>query len=407
MRHLLVILPFRFVEETLDALLTAALKLEVKLSLLSKTSLAVAKHQQIESIVHIADEKRTLKNQDKLLAQIDRLFEERPFSAVLNYAEAHVALAAKLTERYNLKGNSMTTALLTRDKYAMRKLLASENICVPLFEKVSSFSAYKKAVAKVGFPCISKPIDGAASNGVLKITQETNLQQAYDYATEGNTLGSNAILVESYIEGEEISVEGIVSKGKLTILGITAKTTEAEPFFNELMHIHPAPLAKATEQAIHQLTHATVKALSIYAGGIHLEAKISPEGRLYVIECASRLGGDNIPQLLTLSKGYAPHEYMLRSGLGLPLKLPAPETKTAGILFIQSPQEGIVTELSFRTPPPMGTSQKRLCRVGEQVGRPPSYDNSRLACILTQGDSYTAVCKALWAAEKTLNYSIG
>lgn len=407
MYHLLVILPYRFVEETLDGLLAASVRLNVQLSVLSKNSISSNRaHPHLKSIIQVEDERRTLLHEEKLLEQTDKLFKELPFTAVVNYAEAYVCLAAKLTERYKLEGNSPETALLTRDKYAMRNILEKHAISIPKFQKVSSFKEYQNAVASIGFPCISKPTDGAASNGVLKLTEATILEEAYTYASSGNSLQNSEILVESYISGQEVSVEGVVVAGKLSILGITAKKTEPEPFFNELMHIHPALLPLDVEKQLHRITEQTITALGIVSGGIHLEAKIATEG-IFVIECASRPGGDNIPKLIQLASGYDMHECMLRSALHLAISLSKIQPKqTAGIIFVQTDQVGVLSNISFTQQCPKTVKKQLLHQIGDKIGAIDIHSSSRLGYIITQGDSYTEVHNTLSEAEQTLSYTI-
>ena len=231
-------------------------------------------------------------------------------------------ITAKITERYGLLGNSLETAILTRDKYLMRNALKSSGLNTPEYYKVSTFNEFVKAINSIGFPCVSKPLAASASEGVIKIEDNKKLKEIYEITRERSLAkyqsNKTEILVESYIKGKEYSVEAIVCSGKVSVLGITAKTTEDEPFFNEIMHIHPALLPETTEKELNTIAQKTVQALGIITGGIHLEVRFSANG-LFVIECASRLGGDAIPMLLNLAKGYDPYYLAIQCSLDIPI----------------------------------------------------------------------------------------
>lgn len=286
MSHLLAILPYKKFEETFQSVLSAIEKSNLDISVISRLKKEDFKdYPFIKNTIYIEDEELLSENDNEFFQILDEFYKENPFTAVINYFETYVELAAKITEKYGLQGNSSKTAIATRNKHIMREILQQNNINVPKFVMVTSFEQYLEAIKLVGFPCISKPISGSASEGVFKIDTDSNLKNIYDFSSTQNIKTNpdykNEILVETYIEGPEISVEAVVSNEEIYIMGITEKTTEKEPYFNEVMHIHPALLPKETEAEIHDLTKRTIKALEIKSGGVHLEARISKNG-IYV-----------------------------------------------------------------------------------------------------------------------------
>jgi len=149
--------------------------------------------------------------------------------------------------------------------------------------------------------------------------------------------------------------------------------------------------------------------LNIQYGGIHMEARITTKG-IYIMEVASRLGGDAIPTLVGLSKGYDPYGYVFKSGLNEDLVLKQTRNKVAGIRFIQADREGILREAAFdeevlRGIP--GIITKRIFgRKDEYIARPPKGRTNRLAYITIAGRSYQEVREHLLQAEKCLKYTI-
>lgn len=414
MNHIIALLPYKHFEETFISIINVIQKTKIDVTIAGNIKKEdIPQYPFIKDVIHIPSADMFVQNEKELYKILDAFYARKPFSAIINFFEEYVELAAKITKRYGLNGNSERTAKLTRDKYEMRKELLKNNIRVPQFIKVNSYAPFLKAIDIVGLPCIAKPTDAMASEGVLKIENTDNLESIYANMIRANKeivkSDHNELLVEEYIDGPEVSVEGVVSNGELKIMGITEKTTEEEPFFNEIMHIHPAPLEEEIEREIYTMTEKAVKALNIQFGGVHLEARLSKKGPT-IIEIASRLGGDAIPSLVSLSKGYDPYHYVFKSGLNLPVALNKTRDKYAGIRFIQTNHEGILKEISFddnelyKIP---GIISKRIFgRIGEFIARPPKGRTNRLAYVTVAGRSYDKVKENLLKIESCLKFKI-
>ena len=142
---------------------------------------------------------------------------------------------------------------------------------------------------------------------------------------------------------------------------------------------------------------------------MHLEAKLSSKGPT-IIEIASRLGGDAIPSLMALAKGYDPYHYVFMSGVDIPVILKQTRNKYAGIRFIQPPKDGKLVEIYFdekELSAIPGVINKRIFgRIGEHIARPPEGRTNRLAYITIAGRSYDQVKQNLLLAEAALKYII-
>ncbi len=414
MKHVIALLPFKDFEETFTTLLEVIKRADMQVTIAGNFDKDhLVDYPFIEDVIYIPSKDLFLNEEDKLLEILDDFYARKPFDAIINFFEEYVELSARITSRYGLTGNSERTALLTRNKYAMREVLHAHGCRVPKFIKVETLDDFIRAVNEIGLPCVAKPLDAMASEGVVKIESFQNLDTLFNDLMQSNDgikqTQYGKLLVEEYVDGQEISVEGVLSNGKLKIMGITEKTTEEEPFFNEIMHIHPAPLPEDLETEIHELTQKAVAALGIQYGGVHLEARLSRKGPS-IIEIASRLGGDAIPSLMTLAKGYDPYHYVFMSGVDIPIELDKKRNKYAGIRFIQAPKDGKLLEISFdeealKAIP--GVINKRIFgRIGEHIARPPEGRTNRLAYITVAGRSYEQVKRNLLLAEQALNYHI-
>ncbi|MEP2936696.1 MAG: ATP-grasp domain-containing protein [Gilvibacter sp.] len=414
MKHVIALLPFKNFEETFTTLLDVIKRADMEVTIAGNfEKVHLADYPYVKDVIYIPSSDMFVDNQEKLFAILDDFYAKKPFDAIINFFEEYVELAASITSRYGLAGNSERTALLTRNKHAMREVLYGYGCRVPHFIKVESLQEFVRAVTTIGLPCVAKPLDAMASEGVIKIESLVNLDKIYDELMQANQgikqTQHSKLLVEEYADGPEVSVEGIVTMGKLKIMGITEKTTEEEPFFNEIMHIHPAPLPERLQEEIYTLTKQAVKALGIEYGGVHLEAKLSKKGPT-IIEVASRLGGDAIPSLMALAKGYDPYHYVFMSGVDIPVQLNATRNKFAGIRFIQAPKDGTLTDIYFdekELSAIPGVINKRIFgRIGEHIARPPEGRTNRLAYVTIAGRSYEQVKQNLLLAENALKYVI-
>lgn len=413
-KHIIALLPFKEFGETFQTIMEVIRKAELDITIAGNIHQEDLKDYPFaKQVIYIPDPEKYSDENGEFFKALDACYREKPFTAIINFFEEYVELAAAITERFGLNGNSRQTAFLTRNKYAMRQELSKHGLDVPRFIKAGDRESFMNAIREIGFPCVVKPVDAMASEGVLKLEGPEKMDGLYEKLLLDNKKVAKSnkhdLLVEQYIAGPEISLEAVVSAGELHIMGITEKTTEKEPFFNEIMHIHPAQLEARVEELIFDTGRRAVKALGIRFGGVHLEARIS-SGKVFIIEVASRLGGDAIPALMSLSKGYDPYGYVFKSGLDETLVLKQTRNKFAGIRFIQSPKEGYLREIFFdedllSSVP--GVINKRIFgKVGELIARPPKGRTNRLAYITIAGRSYEAVREQLLYADRFLKYTI-
>ena len=239
---------------------------------------------------------------------------------------------AYVAEQMGLPGNSYAAACKAHDKHLMREALVHAGVDCP---KYTSVKGNRLDLRSLELPLIVKPSDRSGSLGVKKITKWDEIKAAVQEA-ERLSLASEA-LVEEYIEGKEISVETISQNGRHFALQITDKTTTGAPHFVELAHHQPSSLPAEIQERIFAITRRALDALGITQGAAHSEYRITPEGRVVVMEIGGRMGGDFIgSHLVQLSTGYDFLKGVIEVALGIPIK---PEPKPIGhssVVFIAS-----------------------------------------------------------------------
>merc|ERR1719188_2089778 len=119
--------------------------------------------------------------------------------AVTTFVELSVPLAARLCEAFGLPGMRPAAVDSARDKHRTRAALKAASLPTPRNALIRNESELVAAGQAVGFPCVLKPVSGAASLGVKKVVSMAELEACYrEVAAELNSLVvSSGALVKS------------------------------------------------------------------------------------------------------------------------------------------------------------------------------------------------------------------
>jgi phosphoribosylglycinamide formyltransferase 2 len=96
---------------------------------------------------------------------------------------------------------SARAAQLTMNREGIRRL-AAEELGLPTspYEFADSLEAYRESVARIGYPCVVKPIMSSSGKGQSLLQGPDDLQAAWDYAQEGGRAGKGRVIVEGFID---------------------------------------------------------------------------------------------------------------------------------------------------------------------------------------------------------------
>ncbi len=207
-----------------------------------------------------------------------------------------------VASKLRLTANSIYSSTITTNKFLMRQVLFENNLKCPAFFKINGTSDLGTLSPNLTYPVIIKPVDRSGSKGISKVENENQLLSATITALSESL--SNTAIIESFVEGIEVSVETISYNGKHHILAITDKITSGAPHFVELEHHQPSNLPPQVQKKIKEETIKALTALKIEFGASHSEFIIAGEN-IYITEVGARMGGDFIgSDLVYLSTGY-------------------------------------------------------------------------------------------------------
>ena len=209
-------------------------------------------------------------------------------------------VAAAVAQELGLRGNPVAAARAARDKHLQRQLLAAAGVAVPRFELLPIAADPERVAAAAAYPCVLKPLRLSASRGVIRADDPHGFVAAFrrlqaileqpDVAGCGEW--ARHILVEAFVPGHEVAVEGLVTQGTLRVLTIFDKPDPLDgPFFEETIYVTPSHLAHPAQQDIAACAQAAVRALGLRDGPIHAEVRHNDRGS-WLIELAARpIGG--------------------------------------------------------------------------------------------------------------------
>ena len=195
---------------------------------------------------------------------------------------------AWVAEKMNLPGIPYDVAVAATDKSRMRSVFKVNNVPSPAFLYVKKDDNLQKIPEVLDFPLVVKPVDNMGARGVRRVNSEYELENAVDDAYKNSRSGR--AIVESYIDGPELSLDAIVYKGKVTVCGIADRHICFPPYFVEMGHTMPSGMeGKYLKEAVDVFKRG-VKAIGIDNGAAKGDIKISSGGAV-VGEIAARLSG--------------------------------------------------------------------------------------------------------------------
>lgn len=325
---------------------------------------------------------------------------------VVTWSDRDVELVAQIGQALGLPAPSPAAAQKARNKYIMKQALAHLPGLVPRHARVCSWPELEQAIQEIGFPAVLKPTGASASKGIFELHRPADLQGAFaalqDFARPAvdpifRTYGAEFIL-EEFLSGPEVSVEGWVFQGEVEVVGITDKQT-TEPFHLEYQHLYPSALPEAAQQEIRTKAGQIVKTLDLNNCAFHLEGKLTPNG-FRLIEIAARIGGDYITShLIPLSSGLNFYAQVLRVVTGQRPQRDAPLQVYSGARFLLAPGEGTFRGLTGLEQV-MHRSSVEHCFMesapGASILLPPRhFAAQRVGAVLVRDPNYTVVEQTL------------
>jgi biotin carboxylase len=298
----------------------------------------------------------------------------------------------------------------------MREAFARAGVRSPAFALLAAGDDPEAAARRGPYPCVLKPTVLAASRGVIRADDEAAFVAAFrrieailaEPDVSGLGEGSDQILVEDFVPGREVALEGLLIGGELHVLALFDKPDPLDgPFFEETLYVTPSRLPEAVQADVAAEARWAARALGLSEGPVHAELRVNDAGP-WVVEVAGRTIGGLCSRTLRFGTGLTLEELVVRHALGIEPESLERERRPAGVMMLPIPRRGVLRavrgrEAACAVP---GVEDVSITAHLGQVLVPLPEGGQYLGFVFARAESPEAVEAALREAHRRLEFEL-
>ena len=275
----------------------------------------------------------------------------QPFAGVIATDDTCVELGSRIAQALNLPHNPPHAARLSRRKDLSRGALLAAGVPVPRHRVVDLQQALDLQLEGLAYPCVIKPLSLSASRGVIRTDNRRETVAACQRVgaiirreARPGSFAASHLLIEGFVPGPEIALEGLLHAGQLEVLAIFDKPDPLEgPYFEETYYITPSRHPERARACIERRVTEACQVLGLREGPVHAEVRVSGDEAV-ILEVASRTIGGDCARLLRFGTGHGLEDLVIAHAVGNPLPVVPPDG-AAGVLMIPIPAAGILRRI--------------------------------------------------------------
>jgi biotin carboxylase len=329
-------------------------------------------------------------------------------------ADRAVPVVAAVAEARGLPGIGTQTAHLMTHKVAMRRRLAEAGVPQPRFAAVRNLSETRRAVDVVGFPAVLKPADSGGQRGVFRVESLDDVDGHLHEALATSPTGE--AILEEFVDGIELNGIVIARNGETIPLTLSDRLRPPGLGFGVgWIHVYPPTIPPEQLGEAERVAAHTVHALKLGTGIAFPQLIAAGDGRVVVVECAARIPGGQMADLVRVAVGVDLVDVQLRMALGdeLPDELIRPRfSQPLAIRFFTAEPgplpTGRVTRVGsldkVRAFP--GVVQAEVYLAAGEVIRPVRLDGDRRGYVLATADTNLSALERAEAAARLLDVDV-
>ncbi len=286
--------------------------------------------------------------------QILEFAARRSLSAVIPTDEATAVVAALASERLGLLHNPPAAARAAGRKDLLRAMLASAGVRSPRAVVERRSADPVAAARRARYPCVLKPTFLSGSRGVIRaddidgfvaaFTRIVSLLSRQELVEVGGG-AAESVLVEEFVPGMEVALEGLLVKSRLKVLALFDKPDPLDgPYFEETIYVTPSRREVGEQDAIVAVTAAAAAAIGLREGPIHAELRVNQEGP-WVIDLAARSIGGLCARALRFGAGISLEEVILLHAIGRDVGRCERRPGAAGVMMLPVARAGTLAAI--------------------------------------------------------------
>ncbi len=329
-------------------------------------------------------------------------------------ADRAVPVVAAVAEARGLPGIGVETAHLMTNKIAMRRRLADHGVPQPRFAAVRTLSESRRAADDVGFPAVLKPADSGGQRGVFRVDSLDDVDRHLHEALVASPAGE--AILEEFVEGTEMNGIVVARGGEGILLTLSDRLRPPGIGFGVgWIHVYPPTISPEQLTLSERIAVDTSHALGLRTGIAFPQLIAASDGRVVVVECAARIPGGQMADLVRFAVGVDLVEVQIRMALGdeLPDELVKPRfAQPLAIRFFTASPGPLPTGIVRRIGPldkvlafPGVVQAEVYLQVGETI-RPVRLDGDRRGYVIATGDTNLEALDRAEAASRLLDVEV-
>ena len=339
------------------------------------------------------------------------------FDGIVAVGDKPARVAAHIAHKIKLPWHPPEAVEACADKYLARERFRAAGLPLPTYYKIPLTDDPAAAAVQAPYPCVLKPLGLSASRGVIRANNPAEFSAAFQRIRALLETPEIARLhedqdrflqVESFIEGREFALEGILSDGRLQTLAIFDKPDPLDgPYFEETIYVTPSRQPADVQRQLTESAQRAVTALGLTRGPVHVEMRHNSQG-VWMLEAAARPIGGLCAKALTFDGGMPLEELILRHAAGEDVHACRLDGPATGVMMIPIPREGIYEGTGGEEQASIipGVTEVLITAKPGQLLTPLPEGASYLGFIFARGERPETVERSLRGAHAKLDFRI-
>ncbi len=237
-----------------------------------------------------------------IVQAVSHLARTQKLDRIVALDEYDMETAATLREHLRIPGMGLTTTRYFRDKLAMRMRAVDRHVRVPDFVPIVNHEDIRYYLEHVPGPWVLKPRQEASAIGIRKIHSADELWPVLEQLGDKQS----SFLLEKFLPGDVYHVDSIVSENEVVFANVSKY---GKPPMNVaqgggIFTTFTVPRGGADDAALRAINRDLLAALGLLRGVAHGEfIRAHADGHFYFLECAARVGGAYINEMVEAATG--------------------------------------------------------------------------------------------------------
>jgi biotin carboxylase len=238
----------------------------------------------------------------EIVQAVTHLARSQKIDRIVALDEYDMETAATLREHLRIPGMGLTTMRYFRDKLAMRMRALDHDVRVPDFVPVVNHADIRYYLEQVPGPWVLKPRQEASAIGIKKIHAAEELWPVFEQLGDKQS----SFLLEKFLPGDVYHVDSVVSENGVVFANVSKY---GNPPMNVaqgggIFTTFTVPRGCEDDSALRVINRDLIAALGLLRGVAHAEfIKAHADGHFYFLECAARVGGAYINEMVEAATG--------------------------------------------------------------------------------------------------------